>query len=152
MNTTIDALPAADLCSLLYCSQATSLMTDDELARIIQTSQRNNHRNNITGLLVYGGGMFMQWLEGPRPELEQLMRLLATDRRHETMVTLRTLDGLEQRLHPGWSMQNVAPQDIRRTLLDCMARATNYRQAGVIRLLVTLLDSAPLSRLTVASP
>ena len=152
MNATLDALPAADLCSILYCSQATDLMTDEELARIIQTSRLNNHRNSITGLLVYGGGMFLQWLEGPRQELEELMQTLATDHRHDTLVTLRRLDGLEARMHPTWAMQSIAPEEIRRTLLECLTRATTYRQAGVIRLLVTLLDSQPLARLTSASP
>jgi hypothetical protein len=133
--------------NVLYCSHATSVMTNEELARIVRTSQQNNPRRGITGLLVYGGGMFLQWLEGPREAVEALMSTLSTDPRHETIVRLQVLDGLKERLYPKWAMQNVAPREIREILIDCLSRARTEGHAHVISLMIELLETDQLAPL-----
>ncbi len=50
---------------LLYCSQAKPEFNTDTLEEILLTSRKNNSAAGITGVLVHGGGMFMQTLEGP---------------------------------------------------------------------------------------
>ena len=39
-------------------------MTDDELPRIVGSAWAIYARQGITGLLVFGGGMFLQWPRG----------------------------------------------------------------------------------------
>lgn len=133
--------------NVLYCSHATDVMTENELARIVSTSQRNNPGRGITGLMVYGGGMFLQWLEGPRPAVEALMSMLSTDARHETIVRLQVLEGLKERLYPSWVMQNVAPEEIREIMIDCLSRARNARHAEMISLMIELLETDQLAPL-----
>ena len=122
-------------------------MTGDELLKIVETSQRNNPRRGITGLLVYGGGMFLQWLEGPRAAVEALMATLNTDPRHETIVRLQVLDGLKERLYPSWVMRSVAPQEIREIMIDCLSRARSERHAEMISLMIELLETDQLAPL-----
>ena len=140
-------LPGEVFYNVLYCSHATDLMTQDELGKIVKTSQRNNPSWGVTGLLVYGGGMFLQWLEGPRPAVEALMATLSTDPRHETIVRLQVLEGLKERLYPSWIMQNVAPQEIREIMIDCLSRARNERHAEMISLMIELLETDQLAPL-----
>jgi hypothetical protein len=138
-----------DLRNVLYCSHSTALMNEGELQRILATAQEHNKRRGITGLLVHGGGMFLQWLEGPRHEVEALMEKLADDPRHETLVRLQVLDGLGERLYPKWAMRSVHPSEIHEILIDCLSRARNENHAHMISLMIELLHTdqlAPLHR------
>jgi Sensors of blue-light using FAD len=147
MNSKHEDPPGEVFYNLLYCSHATDLIADDELQQIVKTSQRNNSGKGITGLLVYGGGMFLQWLEGPRPAVEALMTALGTDPRHETIVRLQVLEGLKERLYPSWAMQNVAPKEIREIMIDCLSRARSERHAEMISLMIELLKTDQLAPL-----
>jgi Sensors of blue-light using FAD len=143
--------PLEKLYNVVYCSHATALMSDRELQNIIATSQANNAKNGITGLLVFGGGMFLQSLEGPRAAVEKLMRELYCDPRHDGVIRLQSLEDLRERLYPAWSMQHVAPAEIREILLDSLSRSRNPRQAQAITLLIELLDSQTMAPLGAAS-
>jgi hypothetical protein len=149
MNPAHDPTTTEDICNFLYCSHATAQMNDSELQRILEKSKINNAAQGITGLLVYGGGMFLQWLEGPRDKVEALMRRLEHDPRHEAVVSLQRLDGLKERLYPTWAMHSVPPGEIHEILIDCLSRARNDRHAQMISLMVELLHTdqlAPLHR------
>ncbi len=147
MNPTQDPTTTGDICNILYCSHATAQMNESELQRILEKSKINNAPQGITGLLVYGGGMFLQWLEGPRDKVEALMARLERDPRHETIVRLQVLDGLKERLYPTWAMRNVAPADIHEILIDCLSRARSERHAQLISLMVELLHTDQLAPL-----
>ena len=59
-------MPREDgLITVAYVSSATHLMTEDELAAILDVSRERNARDGITGLLLYSDGDFIQVLEGP---------------------------------------------------------------------------------------
>ena len=60
-----DAAPA--LYHFVYCSRAVDGVDGDEVDRIIASAQRNNLAHGITGVLVFGSGVFFQWIEGPPP-------------------------------------------------------------------------------------
>lgn len=51
---------------IVYCSQAAQHMDKQALEKIIATARHHNSRFGITGLLVFGSGIFFQWLEGPK--------------------------------------------------------------------------------------
>jgi hypothetical protein len=73
---------------LLYCSQATQPFDDEQLADLLEQSVVNNGRQNITGLLCYGSGHFVQVLEGAAVEVESLFARIARDRRHHQVHVL----------------------------------------------------------------
>ena len=56
---------------------------DDVLADIVKRSKINNTEYDITGLLFYHNGRFIQVLEGDKDSLEGLMSILEKDDRHE---------------------------------------------------------------------
>lgn len=72
----------------VYRSRAADGMDDTAVARIVATAQRVNSVQGITGLLVWGGGMFFQWREGPRVAITRLMGSIRRDPRHERVVIL----------------------------------------------------------------
>jgi hypothetical protein len=44
----------------------------EALEKIIATARHHNPRFGITGLLVFGSGVFFQWLEGPKDNVTSL--------------------------------------------------------------------------------
>ena len=87
----------------MYLSSATARMTDAQLDDILGTALRNNAAHGITGILTFWDGSFIQYVEGPRAELDQLERNLHADRRHRE-IFLSERGEIAARVFPDWSM------------------------------------------------
>jgi hypothetical protein len=134
------------LYNLVYCSRATSLMDDTEVTRILDSARRRNPAQGITGLLVFGSGIFFQWLEGPRDNVTQLMDLLKADPRHDSIVELTADEEVRERLFPDWDMEFVAAEDIRDVLLDALDETPDGKSAEALRSMLEELDSGPIEQ------
>ena len=133
------------LYNLVYCSRATDGVDDAAVARIIETARRCNPVQGITGLLVFGSGIFFQWLEGPRDNITQLMANLKKDPRHLDVVTLSATEELRERLFPDWDMELVTSADIRDVLQDALDQAKETNHIRALKLLMTQLDESHLT-------
>jgi len=96
-------MPDEDLLSILYVSSATRLMTDDELESLLQVSRRHNAAYDISGLLLYGDGSFMQLLEGPAAAVSEVYERIRRDARHHMVTTLLEERGLPREF-ADWAM------------------------------------------------
>ncbi len=133
-----------DLYSLLYCSHATERLDSHDVWQIVTTAQRYNPQIEVTGLLMYGGGMFLQWLEGPRFQVRALMSRLHQDTRHNCITELHSFAGVSERLYPDWDMELVKPADIQQVLQDARQHSTNVLHKQAIDLLMQLLQTEQL--------
>lgn len=88
---------------IIYTSYASPDLTEEALQAILVIARRNNARNGITGILLHSGDQFMQVIEGPRPAVERLHKLIAADPRHEGMRTVLAHD-VNQRDFGEWHM------------------------------------------------
>ena len=70
---------------------------------ILTTARKFNSENNITGMLLYKAGVFLQLLEGDKKDVLSLFGRIATDPRHESISTLLTQVSNE-RIFEHWSM------------------------------------------------
>lgn len=73
---------------LLYCSQAVHGFSEEQLADLLEASLAWNAQCNITGLLCYGNGHFVQVLEGEAAAVEDLFARIQRDRRHHHLHVL----------------------------------------------------------------
>ena len=112
---------------------------------IIATAHRNNSAHGITGLLFFGGGLFLQWLEGPRANVLRLFQNLEADRRHHDLVVLSRSEEVRERLFGDWDMELVASDDIRAVLLDALSTTSEENSAEAIRRMLWQLEQAQLS-------
>ena len=142
------AVPLPMLYNLVYCSRAAAEVDDAAVARIIATARRRNPALGITGLLVFGSGVFFQWLEGPRAQVQQLMALLRTDPRHDNVVALSESEEVRERMFPDWDMELVTADHIRDVLADALGNATDDHSAAVLTQLLAQLDAGPLAGLS----
>ncbi len=73
---------------LLYISSATRKLDEPELDQLFAQAQRNNARDEITGLLYTDGKRFLQALEGARSTVEDAFLRIIADPRHHALVLL----------------------------------------------------------------
>jgi hypothetical protein len=96
-----------------YVSSATQPFDAAELAALLDVSRTNNERDDITGMLLYKGGNFMQTVEGSLEAVELLRARLGGDPRHNGLMVL--IEGTRpQRLFDGWTMgfRDLAGEDL----------------------------------------
>ncbi|MEH6758955.1 MAG: BLUF domain-containing protein [Parasphingorhabdus sp.] len=92
--------------SLVYISTAKAGLQEADFLKIVESAQRNNELNEITGLLVFNGTNFMQLLEGAPESVNNCMAIIANDPRHNGIVIL-SKDGKPEREFPDWHMANI---------------------------------------------
>jgi hypothetical protein len=108
---------------------------------IIATSRRRNRIQRITGVLVFGSGVFFQWIEGPKAEVMSLVKMIEADDRHEMMVTLSTDEEIRERIFPTWDMELVDAEDIQEVLQDALQTTQDERSIVALQLLLDNLQA-----------
>jgi Sensors of blue-light using FAD len=129
------------LFNVVYCSRAAAGIDAAAVDRIITASQRNNARWGITGMLVFGEGVFFQWLEGPRGAIQRLLEMLRSDPRHEQIVLLSEVEEARERLFPQWDMELVGADHIRDVLADALEEEHAPHDAAALRALLAEIDA-----------
>ena len=135
------------LYNVVYCSRAGDGIDDAAVNSIIATARRCNPAQGITGLLVYGSGIFFQWLEGPRDNVTQLMANIKADPRHQDVVSLSTTEEVRERMFPDWDMELVNSDDVRGVLTDALDTAKDANNIKALELLVRQLDAGEIGGL-----
>ena len=74
-----------------------------DLANILDESRRNNHRDAVTGVLLFAGSSFYQTIEGYKDEVEQTFERIEMDNRHDGVIVLQS-EPTRLRAFAAWSM------------------------------------------------
>jgi hypothetical protein len=135
------------LYNVVYCSSATASVDAAAVDAIIAYARQHNPRHGITGLLVFGSGVFFQWLEGPMDNVRQLLANLRKDPRHESIVLLDESQEVRERLFPDWDMELVEAPQIRDVLEDALESAQDAGNVQALRRMLAQLDSGALRTL-----
>jgi hypothetical protein len=93
------------LVRLLYASRAAD-PTCAAIDEILLQSRQFNPGHGITGILCYGGGVFLQAIEGGRMAVNDLYGHIQKDPRHKDVVLLR-YEEITERRFGGWTMGQV---------------------------------------------
>lgn len=95
------------LVRLLYASRALDNGNDkDAVDGILAHSRQFNPSLGITGILCYGGGVFLQAIEGGRMAVSELYGHIQKDPRHKDVVLL-SYEEISERRFGGWTMGTV---------------------------------------------
>ncbi|KAA0915286.1 BLUF domain-containing protein [Psychrobacter sp. ANT_WB68] len=97
-----------DLCQLVYLSHITStgLASSSTLNDIAEVAIKHNKADNITGILCYGNGYFLQCVEGSEQALTNLKNRLLVDDRHKDLKIL-DFSAITERRFAGWSLRSI---------------------------------------------
>jgi len=94
------------LVRLLYVSRAVSPDSPETIESILSDSRAHNLGQGITGILCYGGGIFLQAIEGGRTQVNALYSHIVGDKRHKDVVLLH-YEEISERHFGGWTMGQV---------------------------------------------
>ena len=139
-NDPEDAFKEHLIFNLVYCSQVSEGVDGSDVDAIIASSRRRNAALGITGILVFGSGVFFQWIEGPKAEVMDLVKLIESDRRHEMMVTLSTDEEVRERIFPSWDMELVDAENIQEVLQDALETAHDEKSVDALQLMLHRLQ------------
>ena len=93
------------LVRLLYASRAVDT-SPDAIESMLSQSRQHNPVSGITGILCYGGGTFLQAIEGGRMAISELYGHIQKDPRHKDVVLLH-YEEISERRFGGWTMGQV---------------------------------------------
>lgn len=91
------------LIHLIYVSTAREEFDTAELDRILESAARHNALQNVSGMLLYAGGNFMQVLEGEESAVDETYARVDKDPRHSD-VYLLVREPISQRDFAQWRM------------------------------------------------
>ena len=103
------------LVRLLYASRAVD-NSAAAIENILSQSRLHNPECGITGILCYGGGIFLQAIEGGRMAVSELYGHIQHDARHKDVVLLH-YEEIQERRFGGWTMGQVNMSKINASIL-----------------------------------
>ncbi len=117
-------------------------MTRADLLELRDQSREDNVDAEITGLLIYRGGVFLQDLEGPEANVQALYERIRHDPRNSEVTLIWTQFEAERRF-PRWTMALAEPG---RTELEMLATGDDPLDADIpearfVRELLDLFDA-----------
>ena len=89
--------------NLVYASIAVKPFSGSELLALLLHAREKNAAWDITGMLLYKQGSFMQALEGEEAAVRAMFAIIREDERHHHILTLVSMP-VAQRQFPTWSM------------------------------------------------
>ncbi len=130
---------------LMYYSTACREQTDADLLEILNVSRRDNRLRNISGLLLYGDGVFFQVLEGTEADVRALYAKIEADDRHHSILHAADRE-VPARSFQDWAMGYTALQGELQAGVNSLMEVS-ARHAGPD----ASIDCDPLVRLLVDS-
>jgi len=74
--------------AICYISNAPTLLDESELHNLFDYTVEANLKKNITGILTYKDGTFLQLLEGNNHEISTLFEKICKDNRHNNITKM----------------------------------------------------------------
>ena len=123
---------------IIYLSAGVNWFTQAELEALLAISNTQNRLNNITGLLLYADGNFIQLLEGDEATVKAVYKKISSDQRHKGVTHIAS-GNLAARNFPDWAMGFKSISKISETPLKNLLNPSGASQKG--HLAVTLLTA-----------
>lgn len=109
----------SELRTLVYASTAHYWVDEAALKPLLKNARTYNQANDLTGVLIYEDGNFLQTLEGPAKEIDLVFEKILSSQKHYNIQVILDAN-ITERSFPNWSMGFIEmPKDI------CLRRSAN---------------------------
>lgn len=88
---------------IIYISTASMYFREETLEEMLVHFRKNNETYQITGMMLFSEGIFLQVLEGEDKVIDALVKKIKKDKRHHSVIQLDTKT-IETRIFPNWLM------------------------------------------------
>ena len=92
-----------NLSALVYVSSAVRPLSLEEIGYLLQRARERNKEYGITGVLLYIGDNFMQYIEGHKDNLDIIYKIIQEDDQHTGLV-LVSREAIQDREFGDWAM------------------------------------------------
>lgn len=130
------------LSQFIYCSVLSPDAAPTCVADIIRTARRFNAEREVTGVLVFDGQRFCQYIEGPAEAIAELARRIERDPRHAEFCPKHHGPLPDARRFAQWSMAYALAPD--QEPLDRMRDLCGLPAVELLQELLPQLDLGPL--------
>ena len=89
--------------TLAYTSKATRDFDNADLRKLFVRAAQFNETHDVTGLLVFSDGNFLQTIEGFNDDVQAVYERIQSDPRH-TLTGVLVDEPIQRRMYPGWAM------------------------------------------------
>jgi len=104
-----------DLIHVIYVSSAAPDISEHDTVKFLNETRKANRKNDVSGMMLYIGGCFLQLLEGEAARVDTVCQTIFRDKREMRMVHR---EPIAVREFPEWTMgfEAVAPLEAARLL------------------------------------
>ena len=88
---------------IIYASTQLTTYDEDKLLALLVLARDENKKHDVSGMLVFHDGCFLQVIEGPCKAIDQLFSNIKSDDTHTGVICLSD-KLIEERDFPDWSM------------------------------------------------
>ena len=131
-----------------YVSVGEGEWNSQRLAELEAQAAKNNVSDSITGLLVFDGTHFFQYLEGDKEKVEALYSRIEADDRHSS-VTMLSSGEVSSQLFARWAMKLILPEDFnmddRLHILDLLSQKHEKESIPQILGALTIRNEQPIN-------
>jgi hypothetical protein len=120
-----------DLIQVIYVSSVVTGISEHDTVKFLNEARKANRKNDVSGLMLYIDGCFLQLLEGEAANVDSVCRTIFRDQR-EMRGIFR--EAIAEREFPEWTMgfEAVAPLEAARLLgepllFDSVSRAVQMK-------------------------
>lgn len=93
----------SNLMHIIYASRSTIDFSNDDILDLLAVARKRNKESNITGMLLFDQGSFLQVLEGEEHVVNELFNKISQDSRHGGIVKIIS-EAIPKRHFNNWSM------------------------------------------------
>ncbi len=105
------------LIKLVYFSEAITPLDNLDVEMILKGAREKNHDHHVSGMLVFCNSFFLQCLEGPRAEVNEIFDAIHSDARHFNMNIVEVSE-IQKRQFPDWDMDYIGDVLMKKLDLD----------------------------------
>ncbi|MGI4727180.1 MAG: BLUF domain-containing protein [Janthinobacterium lividum] len=88
---------------IIYISTASIYFEPETLEAMLLDFRKKNKASQITGMMLFNRGKFLQVLEGNDKEMDTLVKKIKKDKRHHSIIQLGSAP-IQERIFKNWSM------------------------------------------------
>jgi blue light- and temperature-responsive anti-repressor len=115
---------------LVYKSRVHTDMSPSDLYQLVKAASLKNAARDISGVLLFDGDYFFQYLEGPSDAIKSLYEIIVRDKRHRHVVKLME-DHSPTRRFGVWSMHAIDVNTLQGDdLNEILAKGSSFQPAN----------------------
>ena len=142
----------ASLHGFIYLSKLLLDLDESHLYELSESASHNNQLLGVTGFLYFEEGYFLQYIEGKKEVVINLMNIIESDPRHQVVYKHDIL--IQEKKFPSWNMKFVDPyqakainiENLLMEILKMMKEPEVFNSAYKEKMILQMIDRLSLYR------